>query len=187
MVKPSAAFLLLLATQFGTAAMLPVLKNDKVAVTEYHLMPSESANVATTHPAAIVYFDGHVEFKPSPAQIRNTGPTMSRFVEIQFLGGGSGETWGAAGLSPTNKIILENHYARIYEIRVPAGAHEPQHTHKNRVIVCLSGAQIKHTLPDGKEEISNLKTGDILWRAGVTHVGYNQGRTDLWVIAVEPK
>ena len=178
---------MLLATLPAVAAQIPVLKNDKVSVTEYRLMPSEMANVAAAHPAVIVYFDGHAEFKPSPAQIRNTGAALMHFVEVQFLGGGSGETWGAAGLSTTNKMLLENRNARVYEIRVPAGGREPQHTHKDRVIVCLSGAQIKHTLPDGKTEVSDLKTGQIAWRAGVTHIGQNESKTDLWVVAVEPK
>ena len=30
-------------------------------------------------------------------------------------------------------------------------------------------------------------TGEIAWRRGGTHIGHNLGKTDLWVIAVEPK
>jgi hypothetical protein len=170
------------------AAQLPVLKNDKVAVTEYRLMPSESANIAAGHPSAIVYFDGRVEFKePGAGQIRNASPAMMHFVEVVFLGGGSGETWGSAGLPPNYKVLFENRYARVYDIRVPAGQREPQHTHKARVIVTLSGAELKHVMPDGKEEVATLKTGEIAWRPGATHIGMNLGKTDLHVIAVEPK
>jgi predicted metal-dependent enzyme (double-stranded beta helix superfamily) len=82
---------------------------------------------------------------------------------------------------------LENQYTRVYDIRIPAGMREPQHNHKHRVVVCLSGAELSHLLPDGRDEPSNLKTGEIAWRRGGTHIGRNLGKTDLWVIAVEPK
>ena len=75
----------------------------------------------------------------------------------------------------------------VYNIHVAAGATEPQHTHKNRVVVCLSGADLIHTMPDGKQEAATLTTGEIDWRRGATHIGHNIGKTDLWVIAIEPK
>lgn len=90
-------------------------------------------------------------------------------------------------LSPNYKLLFENQYTRAYDIRIPAGTKEPQHTHKDRVVVCLSGAKLKHLLPDGREEPSTLKTGESAWRRGGTHIGQNLGDTDLWVIAVEPK
>src|ERR1035438_1820974 len=122
MVKLLFLTLLTLAAQ---AAQLPVLKNEKVVVTEYRLMPSEMVPVAAAHPAAIVYFDGRAEFKPAgPAQIRNTGPAMLRFVEVQFLGGGLGETWGSTGLASNYKVLIENKYTRVYDIRIPAGGRE---------------------------------------------------------------
>jgi hypothetical protein len=55
------------------------------------------------------------------------------------------------------------------------------------VVVCLSGAQLRHLMPDGREEPSTLQTGAITWRLGATHIGQNLGNTDLWVIAIEPK
>jgi hypothetical protein len=42
-------------------------------------------------------------------------------------------------------------------------------------------------MPDGRRETSTLKTGEIAWRRGATHIGHNPGKTDLWVIAIEPK
>ena len=112
---------------------------------------------------------------------------MAHFVEVMFLGAGSSETWGTAGLPANYKVLFENRYARVYDIRVAAGQREPQHTHKARVVITLSGAELKHVMPDGKEEASTLKTGEIVWRAAATHIGMNLGKTDLRVIAVEPK
>ena len=75
----------------------------------------------------------------------------------------------------------------MYDIRIPAGVREPQHSHRDRVVICLSGAKLSHLLPDGRQEPSTLETGESTWRRGGTHVGQNLGTTDLWVIAVEPK
>lgn len=91
------------------------------------------------------------------------------------------------GLSPNYKLILENQFARTYDIRIPAHTNEPQHTHRDRVVICLSGAVMKHLFPDGREEPSTLTTGETAYRPGTTHIGQNLGDTNLWVIAVEPK
>jgi hypothetical protein len=34
-------------------------------------------------------------------------------------------------------------------------------------------------MPDGREEPSTLRTGEIAWRLGATHIGQNLGTTDL--------
>jgi hypothetical protein len=108
-------------------------------------------------------------------------------VRIEFRGPGSDETIGPKGLSPNYKVLLENRFARVYEIRIPAGTNEPQHTHRDRVVVCLSGAELRHLRPDGSTEVSTLKTGEVVWRKAATHIGQNLGKTDLRAIAVEPK
>ena len=100
---------------------------------------------------------------------------------------GSHETWGTTGLSPHYVLLVENQYGRAYDIKIPQQTREPQHTHKDRVVVSLSGAQLEHILPDGKLQPSTLKTGEVVWRLGGTHIGHNLGQTNLWVIAVEPK
>ncbi len=124
---------------------------------------------------------------PAAGEIRNTGSSDLHFVRTEFLTDGSGETWGTTGLSPNYKLLIENQYTRTYDIRIPAGTREPQHTHQARVVVCLSGAELKHLMPDGREEPSTLKTGEVAWRSGGTHIGQNLGKTDLWVIAIAPK
>ena len=184
------------------------LENDRVQVAEFKLKPGETAAVDGRYPAVTVYMAGSsLEFKPdgghattlavkrgdtifSPVgagAIRNAGPGDLQFERISLLGPASTETWGAAGLAPNYKVLIENPYVRVYDIRIPAGGTEPQHTHKARVVVCLSGARLKHLLPDGTEEPSTLETGEIAWRPGATHIGQNLGNTNLWVIAVEPK
>jgi len=45
---------------------------------------------------------------------------------------------GAIRVVAQLQVLLDNQYARVYDIRIPAGTREPRHTHKNRVVVCLS-------------------------------------------------
>jgi quercetin dioxygenase-like cupin family protein len=184
------------------------ISNTKVAVLEDRLAPGETRSLHGDFPSAVVYMDqgkievtpaggnaqnvlirpGQASFEPAqPRTIRNTGSADLRLVRTVFATKGATVTWGPAGLAPNYKLLFENQYARTYEIKIPAGASEPQHTHKDRVVVCLSGADLVHETPDGRKEPSTLKTGEVAWRLGATHIGHNVGKTDLWVIAIEPK
>lgn len=184
------------------------IRNDKVSVTEVVLEPGEVDSFAGRNPSVTVYWrpatfevsrdgknpekmmvsEGEAVFqRAGPQSIKNTGGTSLRYVRSEFLTQGNSGTWGKAGLAPDYKLLLENQYARVYDIRIPAHSREPQHTHHDRVVVCLSGATLKHLYPDGHEEPSTLATGQIAWRRGGTHIGQNLGDTPLWVIAVEPK
>jgi quercetin dioxygenase-like cupin family protein len=182
------------------------VRNDKVVVLEQSLAPGET-EARSDLPSVVVYLDagsveltsdgqrrhddverGQAVFCPAHSgTLRNAGTASLRIVRIEYQGGGSDETWGAAGLAPHYRLLFENRYGRVYDIRIAAGTSEPLHSHHDRVVVCLSGAELMHEMPDGRREPSTLETGDIAWRRGGTHVGHNVGRTDLWVIAVEPK
>jgi quercetin dioxygenase-like cupin family protein len=183
-------------------------RNEKVVVVEERLRPGETQSVRGELASVAVYFEGgsleilpeagkprkqtvrrgDTVFQPPEARtVKNIGSSEVHFVRIDFLGRGVQETWGATGLSPNYKLLFENQYARAYEIRILAGTSEPQHSHKDRVVVCLSGAELVHRMPDGREEPSTLRTGETVWRRGGTHVGQNVGKTELWAIAVEPK
>lgn len=179
------------------------LRNERVAVTEVALKPGESEHVQGKLPGLLVFQTaGPYEMKGAraaarrgearaldagPREIRNTGASELRYFRLEFPGAGADERWGPAGLSPHYRVLLENRYARVYDIRIAASTSEPRHSHHDRVVICLSGATMKHTLPGGGEESSTLATGEVVWRRGSTHVGHNLGTTDLWVIAVEPK
>lgn len=196
------------------ATSIEKIHNDKVVVTEVTLAPGQREAGPHLYPSIIVYMtngrvmQGVVPDLPSPRSVQyphsveegqavssgvgaksiaNAGTASLHFVRIDFLTAGSQETWGKTGLAPSYTVLVENQYARAYDIKIPAGAFEPQHTHHDRVVVSLSGAELEHILPDGTHQPSTLKTGEIVWRQGATHVGHNLGKTDLWVIAVEPK
>jgi hypothetical protein len=190
-----------------TAAETEKVRNPHAVVFEDILAPADSLIVRGDLPSVIVYCQpGTIEiaaagekartvavqsgeaafFLPAARTFKNVGTAPLRIVRIDLPGQGIAETWGSAGI-PHYKLLLENRFVRVYDIRVAAAATEPQHTHKDRVVVCLSGADLIHTMPDGRAEPATLKTGEIAWRLGATHVGHNVGKTDLWVIAIEPK
>jgi hypothetical protein len=197
-----------LAIVASAAVQTEKLRNEKVAAFDCTLRPGETQPLSGTQPSVTVYFQdasleivaqggkpqkvavkpGDAVFRPAQAGVvKNAGSSDVHFARVDFLGSGGSETWGTTGLSPNYKLLFENPYTRVYDIRIPAGTKEPQHTHKNRVVVCLSGAQLRHLMPDGREVPSTLQTGEIAWRLGATHIGQNLGATDLWVIAIEPK
>jgi hypothetical protein len=201
-------FLLLGVVRAAPAAGTTPVRNDLVVVADETIRPGETLTWPGEHPIEIVYFsDGSLEFPEGSGHaaratvkrgqsvfgiartrtVKNIGSADVHYARIEFLGRGLAETWGTTGLAPNSNLLFENQYTRVYDIRIPAGTKEPQHTHHDRVVVCLSGAQLKHLTPDGREEPSTLKTGEIVWRKGGTHIGQNLGKTDLWVIAVEPK
>ena len=194
------------APQLFAAKSLEKIRNEKVVVTEETLQPGEAEAQPPVQPSMIVYMtDGtaaHRDGSSGPASVkagqtvfedtaagplRNSGEAPLHFCRISFLTEGKDEMWGTTGLSPNYVLLLENRYGRAYDIRIPAHAREPQHTHHDRVVISLSGAQLEHILPTGKIQPSTLKTGEIVWRLGGTHIGHNLGDTNLWVIAVEPK
>ena len=183
-------------------------RNAQVIVTEESLAPSEKGGLPESHPCLFVFLGGrtarvvtasgktrseHVErgqvwFEPAAGgSIWNDDASELRFVRVEFLNHGSDDTWGMTGLAPAYRMLLENGYARTYEIRIPAQGFEPQHTHHDRVVVCLSGAELEHILPNGEHQPARLKTGEVTWRPAATHTGHNTGHTDLWVVAIEPK
>jgi len=208
-ISVAVAALCLAATPVGFAAStIERIRNQKVLVTEDTLAPEESEPTPDTLPAMVVYMSagtvdetsaggashtdsvkqGETVFRPARSgPLKNAGSSPLHFVRIEFLTAGSGETWGMSGLSPHYVMLIENRYARAYDIKIPAQTFEPQHTHHDRVVVSLSGAELEHILPNGEIQPSTLKTGEIVWRLGATHTGHNLGETNLWVIAIEPK
>ena len=190
------------------AATTEVFRNEKVIVTEETLAPGEQETVAGEHASVVVFLSGdavqgkYVDGRQRQDAVQrgevlneaagrrmvtNAGHTALRLVRVEFLAAGSDETWGMTGLPPNYKMLFEDRHSRTYDIRIAAHAWEPQHTHHARVVICLSGAQLEHVLPDGSVQPSTLKTDEVAWRLAQTHKGHNLGNTDLWVIAIEPK
>ena len=67
-------------------------------------------------------------------------------------------------------VELENDQVRV--LRIKYGAHDKSvmHGHPNGVAVFLSDAHFKFTLPDGKTEEPESKSGEIMWLEGREHL-----------------
>ena len=200
-------FLSLIATAFATTR-ITMVRNEKVIAYEEILHPAENESGSDGFPSVTIFLsDGPVQImdeagKPKLVTVK-AGEVLFRlakswklyaasnveirFVRVEFCGKGSAETWGRTGVAPDYKLPLENHYCRVTDIRFAAGTNEPLHSHHARVVICFSGAQLRHRLPDGREEESSLKTGEVVWRKSATHIGQNVGKTDFWAVTVEPK
>ncbi|MGH9604194.1 MAG: hypothetical protein ACRD3N_00705 [Terracidiphilus sp.] len=181
----------------------PIIQNAQVRVTEDTLQPGQGQTLSDGWPSAIVclqgdrvsvggmndpFHRGEAVFVPAETKdIRNSGMHPLHIVRVAILDAGSSETWGMQGLPASYKILLENRYARVYNIKIPAHSYGPRHTQHGRVVIVLSGARLEEILPDGQRQPSTLKTGEIVWHPASTHVGHNVGSTNLWVIIVEPK
>jgi hypothetical protein len=195
-------------SSLGHAAGVEKLRNEKVLVTEETLAPRASETLAGKWPSVVVYLAGEsvevtiadgtmqrrivqrgdtINVPAGQRTLTNAGSSVLRLVRVEFLTAGKQEAWGPAGLSPHYKVLFEDQYSRTYDIRIPAQTREPQHTHHDRVVVCLTGAKLEHILPDGSVQPSTLTADEVAWRLAQTHVGHNLGDTNLWVIAIEPK
>lgn len=207
-LRSSAVIALLGLSLVCFASETEKVRNDRVTAGEASLKPGEKIAVASGKPTSLLYLTagtldvtprggsrtavemkpGEVKFEPGGLQeIRNSGSSPVRVLRVEFNGPASEETWGRTGLPAHYKVLVENEYVRVYDIFIPAKTNEPQHAHKDRIVVCLAGAELTHLFPDGKTEVSTLKTGEVVWRKSSTHIGQNHSDNDFHAIAIEPK
>jgi len=84
------------------------------------------------------------------------------------------------------KVLVENQFVRVLDIRVPPGTFEPAHSHRAGVTVALSAYDNEtKAVPDGKPSRSHTDFGEIRWADAVTHEARNVGATEQHVIRIE--
>ncbi len=89
--------------------------------------------------------------------------------------------------SKTIKVRFENDRVRVMEATLPPGVKEQVHSHPAYVIYVLEGGRYRNYASDGKVTEGELKTGDVLYRAPLTHAAENIGDKPLHMILVELK
>lgn len=88
----------------------------------------------------------------------------------------------------TQKLIIENEFVRVYDIRVPPGVFEAKHSHARGLTIALSDyANETTSYPDGKVSRGKTQFGEVRWAEPVTHEARNTGATEQHVIRVELK
>jgi len=120
--------------------------------------------------------------------------TKRRFVALLVLAAAatlfSARFLQAQGTLPapgTQKVIMENPFVRVIDVRVAAGVAEPMHTHGRGVTVALTDYDNETRTAGAQWSKSHTKFGDVKWAEPVTHEARNTGATEQHVIRVELK
>jgi hypothetical protein len=88
----------------------------------------------------------------------------------------------------TQKLIMENTFVRVFDIRVPAGVFEPMHSHARGLTIALTDYENEtRTNANGAFNRGRSKFGDVRWAEPVTHEARNIGTTEQHVIRIELK
>lgn len=92
-----------------------------------------------------------------------------------------------SGEGVTKKLLIDNEFVRVFDIRVSPGVFEAKHSHARGITIALSDYTNDATSPDGKVSRSQAKFGDVRWAEPVTHEARNTGTTEQHVIRIELK
>ena len=88
----------------------------------------------------------------------------------------------------TQKVVFENEFVRVVELRVPPGVSEARHSHARGVTVALSAYDNEMTaFPSGTVTRRHTNFGEVRWADPVTHEARNTGTTEQRVLRVELK
>lgn len=87
----------------------------------------------------------------------------------------------------TQKLLMENAFVRVFDIRVPPGVAEARHSHTRGVTVALSAYDNETRVDGGQWTKSHANPGDVKWAEPVTHEARNTGATEQHVIRIELK
>ena len=105
-----------------------------------------------------------------------------------FLLGAATNAQDATKVDPKHyKVLLENDQVRV--LRITYGPHEKSvmHSHPPGVVVYLTDARGRFTMPGGKAQDAVTKAGTVVWTDATTHMPENTGDKDFEVIQVELK
>lgn len=87
----------------------------------------------------------------------------------------------------TQRLVMENAFVRVFDIRVPAGVAEAKHSHARGVTVALTAYDNEAHVDGAPWVKSHTNVGDVKWSEPVTHEARNVGTTEQHVIRIELK
>lgn len=86
------------------------------------------------------------------------------------------------------KLLMENQFVRVYEIRLGPGRAEARHSHGRGVTIALSAYDNETTaFPSGQVTRRHTAFGEVRWAEPVVHEARNTGTTEQHVIRIELK
>ncbi|HWH46260.1 MAG TPA: hypothetical protein VN664_00570 [Burkholderiales bacterium] len=83
------------------------------------------------------------------------------------------------------KVLAEDEKVRVLKYTPNKGDKTPIHSHPSTVLYVIKGGGVRITMPDGKVTDGQLKAGEALLRAPVTHS--DEALDDLEVVLIELK
>jgi quercetin dioxygenase-like cupin family protein len=128
---------------------------------------------------------------------KSKGRTISPFAFVgalamlgatAFLAGVTASAQDAAKVDPKHyKVEFENDQVRV--LRITYGPHEKSvmHSHPAGVVVYLTDASAKFTMPGGATKAAVAKAGSVVWVDSTVHLPENTGDKPFEVIEVELK
>ena len=85
------------------------------------------------------------------------------------------------------KVLLNNEYVRILDVRQQPGDKSPMHSHPHHAVYWLTGSTLKFTSSDGKTKTVTTKPGQVVWRNPETHTVEIVGKTTSHALDIELK
>jgi len=85
------------------------------------------------------------------------------------------------------KVLLDNEYVRILDVRQQPGDKSPMHSHPHHAVYWLTGSTLKFTSADGKTKTVTTKPGQAVWRNAETHTVEITGKTQSHALDIEVK
>lgn len=117
-----------------------------------------------------------------------------RLARVLFVGAFAFAFAAAASAQDPSKVApqafaekVNNDHVQVFEYHSKPGDKEPMHSHRANVVYVVQGGKERFTLPDGKTQEREFKTGEVIWREASTHAVENIGTTEMKAIIVELK
>lgn len=85
------------------------------------------------------------------------------------------------------KVVFENASVRVLKIGYAPGGKSTMHQHPDAIVIPLSAAQVRFTLPDGKAEDLSLANESAMYTPAGTHNPTNVGKAAVDALLVEFK
>ena len=87
----------------------------------------------------------------------------------------------------TYSVVFENDQVRVLRVVVAPVEKTLMHEHPSNVVIPLTGAVVRFTLPDGTTQEPTMTPGTPVWSPAGKHAGENLGTTRIEAIIVELK
>jgi beta-alanine degradation protein BauB len=85
------------------------------------------------------------------------------------------------------KVLLDNEQVRVLQVEFAPGEVAAWHQHPNHVVYALTDGKLEITDKGKPANVLDIKAGDAMYLAAVTHTAKNVGTTPLKLIVTELK